>query len=234
MQILGFNKTTLLDYPGHLASTIFLSGCNYRCPFCHNSSLLFGVNEEDKKNIIPKSDILAYLTKRRNIIEGVCITGGEPTIHEELVDFIKEIKNINLKVKLDTNGTNPSMLSALLSQQLIDYVAMDIKNSIEHYSKSIGFSHYDTKLIEDSIFLLKNSNLPYEFRTTLVKEHHTIEDIHSIGRLLQGDSNYYLQNFRPSSNTLKQGLHSLTKDTLIKYCHVLKTYLPNVTIRGID
>lgn len=231
MHILGFNKTTLLDYPGHIASTVFLSACNYRCPFCHNASLVIPPFHSKE---IPYNTVLTYLNQKKHILEGVCITGGEPTLHANLPDFMRTIKSMGLKIKLDTNGTNPSLIHRLIQDDLIDYIAMDIKNSKSKYYISTGLSTYNTNLVEESVTLLQSGTLPYEFRTTLVLEHHTLHDIHAIGEWLQGDSLYYLQNFRPSEHTITDGLHSLPESLLKKYCHELSHYLPKVSIRGMS
>jgi pyruvate formate lyase activating enzyme len=147
MQIHGFNKTTLLDYPRHLAATVFLGGCNMRCPFCHNSSLVL---HPESVPVIPEEDILSYLLKRKNILEGVCITGGEPTLSSKLPDFIEKIRSLGLKVKLDTNGSRPDVLKKLVNDDLINYVAMDIKNSKEKYSLTTGIDNYNTDNITES------------------------------------------------------------------------------------
>jgi pyruvate formate lyase activating enzyme len=231
MQIHGFNKTTLLDYPKHLASTIFLGGCNMRCPFCHNSSLVL---HPASVPTIPAEEVIAYLTKRKGILEGVCITGGEPTIYPDLIELIKEIKGLGLKVKLDTNGSNPSVLKSLVEDQLIDYVAMDIKNSKENYGLSIGINNYNVSKINESITYLLSSSIDYEFRTTIVKEHHTEEDILSIGQWIKGAKAYYLQSYKDSGEILSPGLSSHTKETLLHFVKLLTPYVPNVKLRGVD
>lgn len=231
MQINGFNKTTLLDYPKHIAATIFIGGCNYRCPFCHNTSLVI---RPDSQPTIPKEEILSYLRKRIGILEGACITGGEPTLYKDLPEFIQEIKSLGYQVKLDTNGSNPSMIKYLVEQQLIDYVAMDIKNSKEHYSLSIGINNYPMDNIDESISYLLSAPIDYEFRTTIVQEHHTEEDIVSIGHWIQGAKAYYLQSFVDSGDVLSTGLHGHSKDTLIYYAQLLTPYVNEVSLRGIN
>lgn len=231
MQIHGFQKTTLLDYPKHLASTIFLGGCNMRCPFCHNSSLVL---HPSSVPTIPAEEVLAYLAKRKGILEGVCITGGEPTIYPYLADLIKEIKGLGLKVKLDTNGSNPLILKTLVEDHLVDYVAMDIKNSKENYGLSIGIKNYNINNISESITYLLSSPIDYEFRTTIVKEHHTEEDILSIGQWIKGAKAYYLQSYKDSGDILSPGLSSHTKDTLLSFVKLLTPYVPNVQLRGVD
>lgn len=229
MRIRGLNKTTLLDYPRHLAATIFIGGCNMRCPFCHNSSLVLRPVTQPE---IPMEEVLDYLGKRNNILEGVCITGGEPTLYPELPEFIRQIKSLGLKVKLDTNGTNPKLLQSLVNNKLIDYVAMDIKNSKEHYKLSIGLKDFHIDTIDESVQFLKASPLEYEFRTTVVMEHHSREDMISIGQWLQGASAYYLQPFKDSGDILLPGLTAPKEETLLDYKELLTPYIENVGIRG--
>jgi pyruvate formate lyase activating enzyme len=231
MQINGFNKLTLLDFPGHLAATIFLGGCNMRCPFCHNASLVTKVSSQP---VIPVEEVMATLTKRRGILEGVCITGGEPTIYTDLPDLIKDIKKLGFRVKLDTNGTNPSMMKTLVQEKQIDYVAMDIKNSPEKYSLTSGINHLDLAQIEESVAYLLSSPLPYEFRTTIVKEYHAEEDMVSIGRWLSGAEAYFLQSYKDSGDVIAPGLNSHSKETLTKFVEVLTPYIKQVSLRGVD
>jgi len=231
MQIHGFNKLTLLDYPGHLAATIFLGGCNMRCPFCHNASL---VTKLSTQPVIPTEEVLAILAKRKNILEGVCITGGEPTLYSDLPDLIKEIKALGLRVKLDTNGTNPSMLKSLTADKLIDYIAMDIKNSRENYSVTAGVQNLSLLPIEESVAFLLASSLDYEFRSTIVKEYHTMEDILSIGAWIKGAKAYYLQSYKDSDDVITPGLNSHSKETLSDFVRLLTPFINQVSIRGVD
>lgn len=231
MQIHGFNKSTLLDYPRHLAATIFLGGCNLRCPFCQNASLVLRPGSQP---IHPEEEVLSYLAKRTNILEGVCITGGEPTLYPELPIFIHKIKVLGYKVKLDTNGLNPALVKELAKEQLIDYVAMDIKNSPESYPATAGIPDLELAPIMETAAYLLNGSLDYEFRTTIVRELHSEEDMHSIGRWLKGAKAYYLQSFRDSGDILSPGLSVPNKETLLKYQNILTTYLNNVSLRGID
>ena len=230
MQIHGFNKTTLLDYPRHLAATVFLGGCNMRCPFCHNASLVAGVVSQPT---IPEQEVLSYLAKRKGILEGVCITGGEPTLHPNLITFIKKIKELGLKVKLDTNGTNPQLLKTLVTDRLIDYIAMDIKNSKEKYSQTAGLNHFNIDPILESADFLLTSPIEYEFRTTIVKEYHSREDMLSIGGWLTGAQAYYLQSYEDSGEILLPGLHSHNRETLHEYVKLLTPMIPSVSVRGI-
>lgn len=231
MEIRGFNKTTLLDYPGHLAATIFLGGCNFRCPFCHNASLVL---QSYNLPTLAEKEVFDTLQKRKGILEGVCITGGEPTIYPELKDFIKKIKELGFKVKLDTNGYNPKVIEELVEQKLIDYVAMDIKNSLDKYSLSIGVEKVQKERIVESIHFLLQNKVDYEFRTTIVKEHHTMEDILEIASLLQGGKAYYLQQFKDSGDLLSNGLHSYSKESLLEFQKALLPYVSNVYIRGVE
>ena len=197
MLIQGLNKTTLLDFPGHVAATVFTPGCNMRCPFCHNADMVNGTLAD-----IGVETILTFLEKRKKVLQGVCITGGEPTLQKELPEFIKRIKELGLLVKLDTNGTNPQMLKSLYIDGLLDYVAMDIKNSYEKYKLTAGTQNVSLDIIRESIFLIQNSEIPYEFRTTVVREFHEPEDIEAICREIHGAEAYYLQSYTDSDNIL--------------------------------
>lgn len=230
----GLNKTTLLDYPGQLAATIFTGGCNFCCPFCHNKDLV--LNPSDSL-MLSKEDLLSFLNKRKQILNGVCITGGEPTLDSNLPELIKPIKEMGYQVKLDTNGTNPSMLQSLYEQQLLDYVAMDIKNSLDSYEKTAGistqaFSQLKPRLIE-SVSIIKNSAKDYEFRTTVVRELHEIQDFEKIGLWLQGSKSYYLQSYEESPHVIQPGFHPHSKETLLSFVDLLKPYVGKVELRGI-
>lgn len=241
MQICGLNKTTLLDYPGRVACTVFLSGCNLRCPFCHNASLALGTTG----SIFSKDDIFSFLKKRAGILTGVCISGGEPTINAELPDFIAEMKKLGYKVKLDTNGTNPKMLGALISGCLIDYCAMDIKNCLEKYDASVNFegsgipASYDIEDIKKSIAILlthssvNEESFSYEFRTTLVKELHDESDILAICRQIAGADAYFLQPYKESGGILKPGgFNAHDEATLTRFLRLCREYIPNTYLRG--
>ncbi|NLJ97559.1 MAG: anaerobic ribonucleoside-triphosphate reductase activating protein [Clostridiales bacterium] len=231
MQIHGFNKSTLLDYPKHLAATIFIGGCNMRCPFCHNASLVLRPQTQPTIN---QSDILAYLKKRKNILEGVCITGGEPTLYTDISLLIARIKELGFKVKLDTNGTNPDIIKDLVDNKLIDYVAMDIKNSKEKYKITSGNKALSMDNIEGSVSFLLTDKVEYEFRTTIVNELHTKEDMDSIGIWLKGARAYYLQAYKDSGDIISPGFSGPSKETLIQYKDILSPYIENVYLRGID
>jgi len=226
MQILGLQKLTLLDYPGYIASTIFTGGCNFKCPFCQNASL---VNYKEKD--LGEKNILEFLKKRKLYIDAVCISGGEPTIQPDLKNFIKKVKKLGYLIKLDTNGTNPKLLRELINEKLIDYVAMDIKNSKEKYNQTIGLK-YDIKSIEESINLLLEDKIDYEFRTTVVKNFHDCDDFKKIAKWIKGAKKYVLQQFVNSNNVIQSGLSSHSKEKLYEFKNILDKKLKNVEIRG--
>ncbi|MBQ7066204.1 MAG: anaerobic ribonucleoside-triphosphate reductase activating protein [Lachnospiraceae bacterium] len=238
MQICGLNKTTLLDYPEHVAATVFLGGCNFRCPFCHNSDLVL---RPDSLQLIPKEEFFSFLKKRTHILTGVCVSGGEPTLYKELPDFIKIIKDMGFLVKLDTNGSNPAVIEHLLKENLLDYIAMDIKGEKEKYGEIVGFTprnntkiqDFQIGLIEAAVEIIRNSGILYEFRTTVIKEFHTKESFEKIGLWLHGSDNYFLQNFENSPNVILAGFHSYEKEELLEFSKVLTPHFKKVGIRGI-
>ena len=188
MEINGFIKMTLLDFPSKVAATIFCGGCNFLCPFCHNSFL---VTERDKAEDFKKEEVLSFLSKRKGLLDGVCITGGEPLLQPDLEEFIREIKAMGFLVKLDTNGFLTKKLQHLVNEGVIDYVAMDVKNSLEKYPLTVGLDKLDTARIKESIDFLINSGVDYEFRTTVSNELHSVEEIKAIGQLIKGAKRYF-------------------------------------------
>lgn len=236
MLILGLNKTTLLDNPAHVAATLFTGGCNFRCPYCHNKDIV-----QMTKSLIPLSEpeLFSFLEKRRGILTGVCITGGEPTLHSDLPDLIRRIKALGYLVKLDTNGTNPDMLKLLIHANLIDYCAMDIKNAPEKYCITVGAasnsSFFDLSSINTSIqFLIQQKTIPYEFRTTIVQELHMETDLHAICQWIAGAQAYFLQSYQDSENVLWKGFHAYSAETLQSYVTLCRQYIPNTTLRGVS
>ena len=232
MKIHGYNQLTLLDYPGHLACTIFCGHCNFRCPFCHNASLVLHADEQPEISI---EKIMDHLKKRTGVIEGVAITGGEPTVHKDLPDFIRRIKDeTGLSVKLDTNGTNPSMVEQLISDKLIDYVAMDIKTSPKRYALAAGLKELDMGSIFTSVDLLLNGDLEYEFRTTVVDEIHHDDDFIEIGEWLHGARAYFLQCYKNSGDLIApDGLHAPSVQKMEHYRDIVLPFVPGTEIRGI-
>lgn len=231
MRISGLQKLTLLDFPNLVACTIFLPGCQFKCPFCQNASLVLDLTQVDE---ISEDYIFDYLKERKGKLDGVCVTGGEPTLQSDLKDFIKKIKDLGYKVKLDTNGYNPKVLKELLDLSLLDYVAMDIKNSEEKYPITTGVKSLKFENILKSINLLKNSNIEYEFRTTVIKEFHNKEDFIGIAKLINGVKNYYLQEYRDSETCIKRGFHAYSKEEMDEFVSILKNEGINASIRGID
>lgn len=210
MKISGFDKLTLLNYPDKVACTIFTSGCNLRCPFCHNSGLV-----TNNYNEISFDSIYEYLKKRIGILDGVCITGGEPLIHADIKDYIKKIKNLGYLVKIDTNGCNPKLLKELIDLKLVDYIAMDIKNIYSKYDITSGVK-VNIDNIKKSISIIENSGIDYEFRTTIVKEFHSIQDIKEILSYISSNSNYYIQNFKNSNDVFNRNLSSFSEKELVE------------------
>ena len=231
MLILGLQKTTLLDYPGKIASTIFTGGCNFQCPYCHNKDLVFPPVDALKFN---QEEIFQHLWAKKKVLDGVCITGGEPTLHKDLPDFISKIKDLGLLVKLDSNGTNPDMLQFLIDNHLIDYVAMDIKHTKEKYNTIANMVKFDISSIDSSVEILKNSEIDYEFRTTIVKELHEAADMEAIGIWLKGAKAYYLQSYRESEQVINPIFSPHSPETLKEFVSIVKPYIPNSSLRGID
>lgn len=229
MEIHGLNKLTLLDYPQHTACTVFTGGCNFRCPFCHNATLVLSPNSQP---IIKEEEFFAFLDKRVGLLEGVCITGGEPTLVRGLIEFIEKIKAKGLKVKLDTNGSRPEIIRKLIDGKKIDYIAMDIKNSLDAYGKTIGIDNFDTTPIEESVKIIMSSGIDYEFRTTVVREYHEEENFAKIGQWLSGAKLYALQNFRDGEDLIVSGLGNHTEQKMQLFCEIVTPFFQKVLIRG--
>lgn len=227
----GLNKTTLLDYPGRVAATIFLGSCNFRCPFCQNSSLVLRPAEEP---VIPEEEVLSFLQKRQGILEGVCISGGEPTLAADLTDFIRQIRSLGYPVKLDTNGTNPALVKYLAENDLIQMTAVDIKACPENYPSLCGMLHPNLDAIRETVDFLLHGKMDYEFRTTVVKELHNEHDFVQIGQWLKGARAYYLQAYKDSDEVLQPGFSSYSLEELEHFREILQATIPVVGIRGID
>lgn len=230
MRLSGFQKLTLLDYPGTVACTVFTSGCNLRCPFCHNASLV--LPGEDAP--LEASDFLDFLKKRQGILEGVAITGGEPLLHADMPAFLEQIKALGYKIKLDTNGTKPELLKHCVSAGLVDRVAMDIKNAPEQYPQTVGLPAVDMDAVTASKDFLLQGTVAYEFRTTVVKGLHTVQSIVSLAKWITGAKEYYLQQFKDSGNLLAaDGLEAFGAEELHTLADAVRPYVPTVAIRGI-
>lgn len=228
MKLASLNKLTLLDYPGKVACIMFTQGCNFCCPFCQNSTLIKKNGEEE----ISEKELFDYLNKRKKILDGICISGGEPLMHDDIDLLIERIKDLGYKVKLDTNGSYPEHLQKLIDHKLIDYVAMDIKNDFKKYNETSGTKNIDIDKIKKSIKILKESNIDYEFRTTIIKEFHTVEDIKKISEYIGKDAKYYIQNYQDSENVLMKGLHGFSHDEL-EDIEKLRQIYPNLSVRGL-
>lgn len=230
MRIDGLQKMTLLDFPGKVACTVFTGGCNFRCPFCHNALL---VTELPENPDYTADEVLDFLKKRSGLLDGVAITGGEPLMNPDIPDFIKEIRKLGYQVKLDTNGSYPDRLESIVSDGLVEYVAMDIKNCKEKYAETIGLKEYDLSKIEKSVDFLKSGTVDYEFRTTVVREFHTVDDICKAARWISGAKRYFLQNFVDSGNLIDETVSGVDKETMLRMRSAAADFVPTTEIRGI-
>ncbi len=234
MLLKGLQKLTLLDFPDRIACTVFTFGCNFRCPFCHNASLVLAERADDTR--ILEEDFFVFLDRRRGMLEGVCVTGGEPTLMPDLPDFLARIKGMGYAVKLDTNGSAPEILRTVVEAGLVDYVAMDIKNSPARYGEAVGLPTFDTEAVEASMDYLLGGPVPYEFRTTLVRGLHTPADLEAAGRRVAGAERYFLQSFReadtPDGMLAGAGLAALSDAETRACLNALQVYVPNAQIRG--
>ena len=228
MKFYGMQKMTLLDYPGYVACTLFTGGCNFRCPFCHNALLVLDL---DENYTIPEEEVLAFLKKRQGLLDGVCVTGGEPTLYEDLPALLRQIRALGFAVKLDTNGTNPDMLEALAQEGLLDYAAMDIKNSPDRYAETCGGVDL-LGPVKRSAALLMAGAVDYEFRTTVCAPLHTPEEMAGIGRWLKGAKRYFLQPFVDSGELVGSGMKPLTKEEIEALRDSVLPDIPSTQIRG--
>ncbi len=230
MKIHGLQKMTLLDFPGHVACTVFLGQCDFRCPFCHNFELVDGTAPA----IMDDEELFSFLSKRKGLLDGVAVTGGEPCIHKDLPDLLRRVREMGFQTKVDTNGNHPKMLCQLLEERLVDYVAMDIKNSPEKYAMTAGLEQLDLSKIRESIALLEGSSVPHEFRTTIVKEFHEEADFHGIGEMIRGAKQYFLQSFTDRESVPYGNLHSHAPEDIRKFAQIMSEYVECATIRGVD
>ncbi|MBQ7596987.1 MAG: anaerobic ribonucleoside-triphosphate reductase activating protein [Clostridia bacterium] len=228
MKLSGIQKLTLLDFPGKVACTLFTPGCNFRCPFCHNASLVFSCVQN-----ITEQEVLSFLDKRRGILDGVCITGGEPLLQKDIAVLLREIKARGFLLKLDSNGAFPERLAPLLEAGLVDYVAMDIKASRRNYHTAIGLATVDLDSIERSVQLLKESGVDHEFRTTTVKGIHTAKDFADIAQWLAGEEKYFIQQYTPSDDMIGEAFEQFTKEELEAFADIVRATVKTVELRGI-
>lgn len=230
MVIYGLQKLSLLDFPGKTACTVFTGGCNWRCPFCHNASLVTALNTVEP---VPEEEFFAFLNKRKGILDGVCITGGEPLLQPDIINFIKKIREFGYSIKLDTNGSFPDKLKEVVNSGLVDYVAMDIKNSPDNYPLTTGISDVDMTNIYESAEFLMSGKVDYEFRTTVVKELHSQADFEKISEWLKGAKQLFLQSFTDSGDILGGTFSAHSKSELEKFKSILEKNISYVSIRGV-
>ena len=229
MDIHGLQKLTLLDFPGYVACTVFLSGCDFRCPFCHNGGLVLGGMEP----VMDDTGLLDFLKKRQGLLDGVAVTGGEPLLRPDLPELLRAVKDLGYAVKLDTNGSHPAALRALVEKGLADYVAMDIKNSPERYGETIGLADFDLNPVRESVDYLLSGAVDYEFRTTAVAELHDDASFEGIARWIAGAKRYYIQCFTDRDSVLQAGLHAPEKTQLAHWADIVRPMIPSVALRGV-
>ena len=229
MKIQGLQKMTLLDFPGRVACTVFLGGCDFRCPFCHNGELLDG----SAPAVMDDGELLRFLKGRQGLLDGVAITGGEPLLRKELPDLLRAIRALGFNLKVDTNGNHPEALEGLLQEGLVDYVAMDIKNSPDKYALTVGLAELDLSPIRRSVRLLMDGDVPYEFRTTVVDQLHKAEDFEAMGQWIAGARAYFLQPFTDRDSVPFAGLSAPSRADLEKYASIARVYVPYTSIRGL-
>ena len=231
MRICGLQKLAMVDFPGKLAATVFTGGCNLRCPFCHNALLVNRLEENPESHSV--EEVLAFLEKRKGFLDGVVLSGGEPLLAGGAAEFLAKIRSLGLAVKLDTNGCFPEALADILEQGLVDYVAMDIKNCREKYAETVGVPGFDLTPIEQSVHLLRNSGVDFEFRTTIVKEFHTAQDLRSIGEWLEGAPRYFVQQFVDSGDLVGGGCTAVDPLKLQAFAEIARPFFGLVEVRGI-
>ena len=230
MRIQGLQKLTLLDFPEKMACTVFTAGCNFRCPFCHNASLVVDIPKEAEMS---EEEFFTFLGKRQGVLDGVCISGGEPLLQPDIEHFMRRIKELGFLIKLDTNGSFPDKLKNLVEKGLVDYVAMDIKNSKETYALTVGVETLDIGAIEKSVAYLKEGHVPYEFRTTVVKHYHSKETFEQIGQWLEGTEKYFLQNFVDSGDLIGKKTRGCSEEEMKEFLAIVQKYVPDAKLRGI-
>ena len=230
MNLSGLQKLTLLDFPGRMACTVFIDGCNFRCPFCHNSGLVI----DHTAPALEQEAFFSFLKKRAGVLDGVCVTGGEPLLHTDLGPFLERIKSLGYQVKLDTNGSFPDRLAALAEAGWIDYVAMDIKNSKEQYARTAGLPELSMDPICRSVEFLLSGKVDYEFRTTVVREFHSRREFEQIAQWLQGARRYFLQAFVDSPQVIQSGLHGCAKEKMEEFCGLLRSRGIPAELRGVE
>ncbi len=229
MKIHGLQKMTLLDFPGRVACTVFLGGCDMRCPFCHNAELIDG----SAPPVMDEEELLAFLKKRQGLLEGVAVTGGEPLLRPDFIELAEKIRDLGYPLKLDTNGTHPDRLREIINRGLAAYVAMDIKNSPDRYAETAGLEDLDLAPVRESVALLMEGRTDYEFRTTVVAELHDADSFRRIGEWIRGARRYFLQKFTDRDTVPFGGFHAPADDEMRHYAEIAREYVPSVEIRGM-
>lgn len=229
MKIHGLQKMTLLDFPGCVACTVFLGGCEFRCPFCHNSDLL----DMNAPAVMEDDELLQFLSKRKGLLDGVAITGGEPMLRKDLPELIRKIRDMGFRVKIDTNGNHPALLKEICTEGLADYIAMDIKNSPERYAETVGLASFDLSNILESIEFLKKGTVDYEFRTTVVRQFHDEDSFRKIAEMIDGAGKYFLQDFVDRDTVPFAGLEGFTRDEMEVFARLVRPHVGSVDIRGV-
>ena len=229
MKIHGLQKMTLLDFPGKVACTVFLGGCDMRCPFCHNSELL----DMGAPAVMDDVELLKFLEKRVGLLDGVAFTGGEPLLRSDLGALMEKVRALGYAIKLDTNGNHPAALKRVVEAGLVDYVAMDVKNSPERYAETVGLPDFDMTAVRESIAFLLSGAVDYEFRTTVVQELHDETSFEEIGQLIRGAKRYYLQKFTDRDSVAFAGLHAPSDDVLVRYAGIVRPYVVSAQLRGV-
>ena len=227
MKIYGIEKFSMVDWDGKIVCTLFASGCNFRCPFCHNASLALSEGNE-----LDIDDIFSFLEKRKGLLDGVCLSGGEPTLHHDIIDFATKIKAMGYKLKLDTNGTNPQAVQSLIENGLVDYIAMDVKNSPHKYATTVGVSAMTLDNILQSVNIIKSSNIPHEFRTTIIKEYHTESDMYNIANMIAGCDKYFIQKYVDRDSCISHGFTPVDKDTATNWLALFTNKAKLTSLRG--
>lgn len=232
MNITGIQKLTLLDYPGMVACTVFTSGCNFRCPFCHNAVLV--LPDRMDGNYLTDDEVFAFLKKRQGVLDGVAVTGGEPLLHEDIPEFLARVKELGYKIKLDTNGSRPQLLEKIVAAGLVDRVAMDIKNSPAGYAEAIGVQHFDISPVRESKDFLLSDAVDYEFRTTVVKGIHTKASLLGAANWIRGAKEYYLQQFKDTGDLVSnEKFSAYDKDEMLELADAVRGIVPAVEVRGV-
>ncbi len=231
MKINGYERFSMVDFEGKICCTVFTGGCNMRCPFCHNGALVVG---DVKSNQIDDGEVFEYLEKRKGLVDAVSVTGGEATLQPDLADFLRRVRKLGYQIKLDTNGLRPDVLKSLLDEGLVDYVAMDIKNSPQKYAMTTGLKNVDLDKINESMRIIKQSGVDHEYRTTIIKEFHTLEDMQSIAEWVQGANNYFMQKYKDSEGCISHGYHEVDKEHAEQFAKLFEGKVARVGLRGYN